>query len=105
MRLPASAPVLTKVSTVTFPLNSKLSSEERAALDDLHAPSHPAPPMPLTTQEKLLLRIAHRGDSQQMAELNATHRADVAGNETAAFQDFFYVPPPPPQPEPDGDDE
>jgi len=32
--------------------------------------NHPAPPMPLTEQEKLLLRIAHKGDPEELAMLN-----------------------------------
>ncbi len=56
--------------------------------------SHPAPPMPLTEQEKLLLRIAHTGDPVELAMLNPEIRARREAQGEAEFQEFF--PPPPP---------
>jgi hypothetical protein len=73
------------------------------ALADLHAPSHPAPPLPLTPQEKLFLRMLRYGDATQLAELNPMVRAKQDADETAAFKAFF--PDPPPLQQPNGDTE
>jgi hypothetical protein len=43
---------------------------ESAAFTETRAASHPAPSAPLTQEEKLLLRIAHRGDPEELAMLN-----------------------------------
>ena len=72
-------------------------------LADLHAPSHPAPPLPLTPQEKLFLRMLHYGNATQLAELNPMIRAKHDADETAAFKAFF--PDPPPLQQPTGDSE
>jgi hypothetical protein len=63
-------------------------------LADLHAPSHPAPPLPLTPQEKLFLRMLRYGNATQIAELNPMVRAKQDADETAAFKAFFPDPPP-----------
>ena len=63
-------------------------------LADLHAPSHPAPPLPLTPQEKLFLRMLRYGNATQIAELNPMIRAKQDADETAAFKAFFPDPPP-----------
>jgi hypothetical protein len=67
-------------------------------LADLHAPSHPAPPLPLTPQEKLFLRMLRYGNATQIAELNPIVRAKEDADETAAFKAFFPDPPPLKQP-------
>jgi hypothetical protein len=72
------------------------------ALADLHAPSHPAPPLPLTPQEKLFLRLLRYGNATQLAELNPLVRAQQDAAETTAFKAFFPDPPPLDQP---GDNE
>jgi hypothetical protein len=53
------------------------------------AASHPAPPMPLTEQERLLLRIAHRGDPVELAMLDPMRRAARDVEEQTEFQRFF----------------
>ena len=51
----------------------------------------PAPPMPLTAQEKLLLKLAHRGDPEQLAML--THLVAVQiEEEKRDVTDFFGQP-------------
>lgn len=75
-----------------------LSPEEAQALDDLHAPSHPAPPMPLTAQERLLTHMLRRNDGVQLAQLASQTDQPSPGGEKLAFQKFFD-PPPRPQPE------
>jgi hypothetical protein len=59
------------------------------ALEEMRAASHPPPPMPLTDQEKLLLRIARKGDPVEVAELNPIVRAARYEKEKAEVQRFF----------------
>jgi hypothetical protein len=54
----------------------------------MRAASHPAPQAPLTQEEKLLLRIVHAGDPQQMAMLNPEIRARQEAENEAEFQEF-----------------
>jgi hypothetical protein len=49
----------------------------------------PAPPLPLTQQEKLLLRLAHRNDAQDMTLLNPNVQAQQSAKATQQFQQFF----------------
>lgn len=58
--------------------------------------SFPAPPMPLTEQERLLLRIAHRNDPVQIAMLDPVERSRALSRERAATERFFTPPPLPP---------
>lgn len=67
-------------------------------LADLHAPSHPAPPLPLTSEEKLFLRMLEYGNATQLAELDPLVRAKHDADETTAFKTFFPDPPPLKQP-------
>jgi hypothetical protein len=62
---------------------------DSVALDEMRAASHPAPPLPLTEQERLLLRIAHRGDPVELAMLNHETRAKQEEEGKAEFQRFF----------------
>lgn len=71
-----------------------LRDSDSVAFQEVLAASHPAPPMPLTEQEKLLLRIAHTGDPVELAMLNPEIRARREAQGEAEFQAFF--PPPPP---------
>jgi hypothetical protein len=64
-------------------------STESSALQEMHAASQPAPPQPLTEQERLLLRIAHRGDPEEVAVLNPVLRAARDADEKAEVQRFF----------------
>jgi hypothetical protein len=56
--------------------------------------SFPAPPLPLTEQERLLMRLAHANDRQQLAELTQDGRAAQLEREKAEVSAFF----PPPAP-------
>ena len=49
----------------------------------------PAPPLPLTGQEKLLLRLAHRNDAQDMNLLNPDVQAEESAKAIQQFQQFF----------------
>ncbi len=61
-----------------------------ALAEDL-AVSYPAPPMPLTAQEELLLRVAHGRDLQQSALLNPSLRASVDDARQEEFHRFFIA--------------
>ncbi|HZQ42159.1 MAG TPA: hypothetical protein VFA99_02860 [Acidobacteriaceae bacterium] len=85
------------------PNGASTTRTDAQALADLHAPSHPAPPLPLTPQEKLLLHMLRYGNATQLAELNPMVRAQQDADETTAFKAFF--PDPPPLQQPNGDTE
>jgi hypothetical protein len=62
---------------------------DAAALEEMHAPSRPAPPMPLTEQERLLLRLVHKDDPVELAMLDSKLRALEDLKDKAEFQSFF----------------
>jgi hypothetical protein len=62
---------------------------DSAALEDMHAPSRPAPPMPLTEQERLLLRLVHKDDPVELAMLDSKVRDLQEREDKAEFQRFF----------------
>jgi heat shock protein HslJ len=62
---------------------------DSVALEDLHAPSRPAPPMPLTEQERLLLRLIHKDDPVELAMLDSKVRDLEELEDKAEFQRFF----------------
>lgn len=64
--------------------------DERASV----AVSFPAPPLPLTEQERLLLRVVHRGDTQELAMLNPAVRRAREAADAAEYQEFFRPPEP-----------
>jgi hypothetical protein len=66
-----------------------VQGSESVAVEEMLAASHPAPPMPLTEQERLLLRIAHRGDPVELAMLDPMRRAARDVEEQTEFQRFF----------------
>jgi len=59
------------------------------ALDEMRAASQPAPPLPLTKQEKLLLHVAHEGGPEELAVLDPAKRAAQDKEERAAVERFF----------------
>jgi hypothetical protein len=74
--------------------------EDAVALSEMRAPSFPAPPMPLTQQEKLLLRLVHKGAPEELAMLDPGYRARQQAQSDAEFRNFFDPPKPfgPPKP-------
>jgi hypothetical protein len=66
-----------------------VDSEDSVALSEMRAASFPAPPMPLTEQERLLLRIAHKGDPVEVALLDPNQRNLQEMKEKAEYQSFF----------------
>ena len=69
-----------------------LSGEDAIALSEMRAPSHPAPKMPLTEQEKLMLRIVRGGDPVELAELDPRVRDAQYAQQKAEFKNFFEPP-------------
>jgi len=66
---------------------------DAVALEEMHAPSRPAPPMPLTEQERLLLRLVHKDDPVELAMLEAMLDSKLRAlqdlKDKAEFQRFF----------------
>jgi hypothetical protein len=59
------------------------------ALEQMRAASQPAPPLPLTKQERLLLHVAHEGALEELAILDPAKRAAQDKEERAAVERFF----------------
>ena len=64
-----------------------------SAVPETQAASFPAPPLPLTEQEKLLLRLAHRRNPEDTAILNPAVQAAQSAKATEQFQQFFAIDP------------
>ena len=62
---------------------------DAGAVEAMHAASYPAPPMPLTEQERLLLRLVHKDDPVELAMLDPKVRALQELEDKAEFQRFF----------------
>ncbi len=67
-------------------------SEGSVAESEMRAMSFPAPPMPLTEEERLLLRLAHKNDLVELAMLDPKLRELRDAEEEAEFQRFFARP-------------
>ena len=93
---PATRPELStqKVSTVPRRTTSRIPVKhphDASATGETQTASFPAPPLPLTEQERLLLRLAHRGGDDNMAILNPDTRAAQTAKATEQFQQFFAI--------------
>lgn len=66
--------------------------KDAAPQDEVHAVSYPPPPMPLTEEERLLLRAAHRRAPVELAELSPARRALQDEQERVDFERFFEPP-------------
>ena len=104
---PVSQPASLRPATLSSsPSSTRRTHALRSRTSPLPAPvqlaSFPAPPAPLTEQEKLLLKIAHRGDQDDMNLLNPETAARELAQNMAEFDHFFPPPPPfgPPAPKP-----
>jgi hypothetical protein len=87
---PATRPELTKQKAPAGarPVVSHASMRRPHAIQ---AAGFPAPPLPLTQQERLLLILAHRGDPANMAILNPDVQAVLIAKSTQEFQQFFQI--------------
>jgi hypothetical protein len=70
----------------------KISRDVAVRAERTDVGGFPAPPMPLTQEEKLLVRVAHRGDATELTPLNAEARARQEAEFDAEFQEFFAAP-------------
>jgi hypothetical protein len=61
------------------------------AVRDAQASGFPAPPLPLTEQERMLLRVAHRNEAKNKALLNPDLQAAQSAKNTEQFQHFFEI--------------
>ena len=66
-----------------------MTMHENAAL------TYPAPSLPVTNQERLLLRVVHQGDVVELAMLDAKTRARESQNSDTEFERFFGKATPP----------
>ena len=75
-------------------VDSHMAGREAAAVQeaDWSVGNHPAPPMPLTEQEKMLLRLAHHSDPAELAKLNSAALEAQSAAEMAEFKEFFVQP-------------
>lgn len=93
VRLKSPAEAITPpVASSTRRPTSRVSPKHRraaAVVPDLRAASMPAPPLPLTAQERLLLRLAHRRDPEDMAMLNSAAQSAQLARANEEFQQFF----------------
>ena len=80
-----------RVAVGSLPRPHARQPGSKAALAEDRAATYPAPPMALTAQEKLLLRVAHRRDLQQSALLNPSLRASVEDARQEEFHRFFIA--------------
>jgi hypothetical protein len=91
-------PETTAVKTATTPRRkaprgsaTRLRASEMSAVGETQLASYPAPALPLTEQERLLLRLAHRHDVQSVAILNPDLQAAASAEAAKQFQDFFGI--------------
>ncbi len=66
------------------------SEADSIAMSEMRATSFPAPPMPLTEQERLLIRIAHQSDPEELAMLEPEIRMAREAQEKLEVQQFFW---------------
>lgn len=67
---------------------------QRTGADNPQLEDFPAPPLPLTEQERLLIRLAHRDDPVQLARLGPGPRDDRYQAEKDQVSEFFTPPAP-----------
>jgi hypothetical protein len=77
---------------ISHPLPPSAQDPEAIALAETLAPSRPAPPMPLTAQEKLIQAATRPGQPIQLAELDLARapvlRAEARAHETATIDRY-----------------
>jgi hypothetical protein len=66
-----------------------VQASDALAVEEMRAASRPAPPLPLTEQERLMLRLMHSGDRQELAKLDPMMLREREAEETAEFLRFF----------------
>jgi hypothetical protein len=69
-----------------------LDEMEALAISEMNAPSKPAPPLPLTHQEKLLAEAVHQDNPTDLSSLSPEVRDRQMELSKAEFHDFFEPP-------------
>ncbi len=70
-----------------------VSDQDALAISEMLAPSKPAPPLPLTHQERLLAEAAHQPSPMNLSSLRPEVRDKQMEMGKAEFRDFFDPPP------------
>jgi hypothetical protein len=81
-----------RIVEMSAPEAGATESSDEIAMSEMLAPSHPAPPMPLTDQERLLMRLVRGSDQVELAMLESKLDALKDAEEKAEFQRFFAQP-------------
>jgi hypothetical protein len=97
---PCAKPALLRVQLAAAPPRMELTelripAQLRVATT---APSKPAPALPLTAQERELLRLARTADPKQLAAFDEETQAKLEAQQAEDFEKFFTPPPAPPEP-------
>ncbi len=102
-RVPDTAPADVVAAQPVLPLPRRNAAEHRpkwASVGHMQAAqplvafgNHPAPEQPLTDEERLLLRLAHRAAPEDFDVLNPDARDAQARADKAEFRNFFGPPP------------
>ncbi len=77
------------------------AAEDALAQEEMLAPSHPAPPLPMTTQEKLFRQAVIGEDFDELAMLNPEERDKANAKADDEFKNFFGTKKPSIQEEPE----
>ena len=108
---PATAPTLTSAESAPATVDRRKpcassgvmrvasvvpSHRNETATYESVAPSSPAPELPLTTQERQLVRLARTADPKQLDTLNPDTQAKLQAQDAAEFEKFFTPPHAPP---------
>lgn len=70
----------------------RVDAADSVTLREMRAVSHPAPEAPLTTEEKLLQRIATQAGPEEIALLNPEVRAQKEAEQETEFEEFAGQP-------------
>lgn len=68
-----------------------VDNQDSLAMRETNAPSHPAPPLPLTEQEKMLVRFVRTRTPEQLAANDPAKWAAHDAQEQAEFDRFFGI--------------
>jgi hypothetical protein len=90
---PCSRQTVLRVPPAPAPTEQRLRAETHI---DTAAPSHPAPALPLTSEERSLVQLAHTADPSQLTSLNPDAQAKLQAEDAAEFAKFFNPPHQPP---------
>lgn len=89
---PCARPAMMRTaSAVPAYTSDALRAETRIESD---APSHPAPPLPLTDQERALIRLVQTASPRQLAVIDPEEYANLEAQSALKFEKFFAPPAP-----------